>query len=50
VVIAVVADRDMATGEKSVKRIAEIGNGNWIYIWRHRKLASSLNESTMELT
>ncbi|WP_157202030.1 hypothetical protein [Massilia sp. Root335] len=49
-VIPVVAGRDMAVGEKSGKRIAEIGNGNWIYIWRRRKLQSSLNESTTELT
>jgi hypothetical protein len=48
-VIAVVADRDMTAGKKSEKRIAEIENGNWIYIWRRRKLASSLNEYTTEL-
>jgi hypothetical protein len=44
-VIPVVAGRDMANGEKSRKHIAEIGNGNWIYILRRHKLVSSLNDT-----
>jgi hypothetical protein len=43
-VIPVLVGRHGRADEKSGKRIGEIRNGNWIYIWWARKLHPSLND------
>jgi hypothetical protein len=43
-VIPVAVGHDITAEQKSRKRIAEIGNGNWIYIFGGGKVPSSLND------
>jgi hypothetical protein len=43
-VIPVAVEHDISANKKSRKRIAVIGNGNWIYILCGGKVPSSLND------